>query len=137
MSDYYNNDNTSGNYGSYDYGNEKSFQRDLNEMRRLAELLDEAIKIPVVNYRVGLDALLGLVPVIGDFSGFAISSYIIFKAHNMGVPREKVSRMVFNSLVDVLVGSIPLVGDIFDLFWKSNKRNLRIVERHFASYSAT
>ena len=137
MSDYYNDDNYSGNYGSYDYGNEKSFQRDLNEIRRLANLLDEAITIPVINYRIGLDGLLGLVPVLGDFSGFAISSYIIFKAHNMGVPREKVSRMVFNSLVDVLVGSIPLVGDIFDFFWKSNKRNLRIVERHFASYSAT
>ena len=136
MSDYYS-DNTTGNYGSYDYGNNKSLERDLNEMRRLSTLLDEAVKIPVIGYRVGLDALLGLVPVIGDFSGFAISSYIIFKAHNMGVPREKVSRMVFNSLVDVFVGSIPLVGDIFDVFWKSNKRNMRIVERHFASYSAT
>ena len=129
--------NYGGNYGSYDYGNDKSLERDLNEMRRLSTLLDEAVKIPVINYRVGLDALLGLVPVIGDFSGFAISSYIIFKAHNMGVPREKVSRMVFNSLVDVFVGSIPLVGDIFDVFWKSNKRNMKIVERHFASYSAT
>ena len=129
--------NYGGNYGSYNYGNDKSLERDLNEMRRLSTLLDEAVKIPVINYRVGLDALLGLVPVIGDFSGFAISSYIIFKAHNMGVPREKVSRMVFNSLVDVFVGSIPLVGDIFDVFWKSNKRNMKIVERHFASYSAT
>ena len=136
MSDYYN-DDFSASYGGYDYGRSKSFQRDLNELRRLAELLDEAVKIPVIGYRVGLDALLGLVPVIGDFSGFAISSYIIFKAHNMGVPREKVSRMVFNSLVDVFVGSIPVVGDIFDVFWKSNKRNMKIVERHFASYSAT
>ena len=125
------------NYGSYNYGNDKSLQRDLNEMRRLSTLLDEAVKIPIVNYRVGLDALLGLVPIIGDFSGFAISSYIIFKAHNMGVPREKVSKMVFNSVVDVLVGSIPLVGDAFDLFWKSNKRNMKIVEQHFAGYSAT
>ncbi len=138
MSDYNNSDYDYGsNYGRYEYGRNKSFQRDLNEMRRLANLLDEAVKIPIINYRVGLDGLLGLVPVIGDFSGFAISSYIIFKAYNMGVPREKVSRMVFNSLVDVLVGSIPLIGDIFDLFWKSNKRNMKIVERHFASYSAT
>ena len=136
MSDYYD-DDFSASYGGYDYGRSKSFQRDLNELRRLAELLDEAVKIPVIGYRVGLDALLGLVPVIGDFSGFAISSYIIFKAHNMGVPREKVSRMVFNSLVDVFVGSIPVVGDLFDVFWKSNKRNMKIVERHFASYSAT
>ena len=127
----------SDHYGSYSYGNTKSFERDLSEVRRLAHLLDEAVKIPIINYRVGLDGLLGIIPVIGDFSGFAISSYIIFKAHNMGVPREKVSRMVFNSLVDVFVGSIPLVGDIFDVFWKSNKRNMRIVERHFASYSAT
>ena len=127
----------SDHYGGYNYGNTKSFERDMSEVRRLAHLLDEAVKIPIINYRVGLDGLLGIVPVIGDFSGFAISSYIIFKAHNMGVPREKVSRMVFNSVVDVLVGSIPLIGDVFDLFWKSNKRNLRIVERHFASYSAT
>ena len=127
----------SDHYGGHNYGNTKSFERDLQEVRRLAHLLDEAVKIPVINYRVGLDGLLGIVPVIGDFSGFAISSYIIFKAHNMGVPRQKVSRMIFNSVVDVLVGSIPLVGDIFDLFWKSNKRNVRIIERHFASYSAT
>ena len=127
----------SDHYGGYNYGNTKSFERDMSEVRRLAHLLDEAVKIPIINYRVGLDGLLGIVPVIGDFSGFAISSYIIFKAHNMGVPRQKVSRMIFNSVVDVLVGSIPLVGDIFDLFWKSNKRNVRIIERHFASYSAT
>ena len=134
MSDYDNySDDSSQRYGSYDYGNTKSHERDLNELRRLANLLDEAFKIPIINYRVGIDGILGLVPVIGDFSGFAISSYIIFKAYNMGVPRETVSRMVFNSLLDVFIGSIPLLGDLFDLVWKSNKRNLRLVEQHFGA----
>ena len=134
MSDYDNySDDSNHRYGSYGYGNNKSHERDLNELRRLANLLDEAFKIPIINYRVGIDGLLGLVPVLGDFSGFAISSYIIFKAYNMGVPRETVSRMIFNSLLDVFIGSIPLLGDLFDFVWKSNKRNLRLVEQHFGA----
>lgn len=105
--------------------------RELHELRRFAHLLDEAIRIPVVGYRIGLEPILGLIPVIGDLSGFVVSGYIIYQAARLGVPRKLVARMVFNALLDAAIGSIPLVGDIFDFFWKVNKRNMRLVERHF------
>ncbi len=106
--------------------------RELHELRRFAHLLDEAIRIPVIGYRVGLEPILGLIPIIGDLSGFAVSSYFIFRAARLGVPRKIVSRMVYNAVLDAAIGSIPIVGDLFDFFWKVNKRNLRLVERHFA-----
>ncbi len=103
---------------------------DLHELRRFAHLLDEAIRIPVIGYRIGLEPILGLVPVVGDLSGFAVSGYLIFRATRLGLPREIVSRMIFNAVLDAAIGSIPIVGDVFDFFWKVNKRNMRLVERH-------
>ena len=105
-------------------------KRELLELRRFANLLDEAFRIPIIGYRVGLEPLIGLVPVIGDFSGFVLSGYLILRAARLGVPRETIVRMVVNALLDAIIGSIPVVGDVFDFFWKVNKRNLRLVERH-------
>lgn len=104
--------------------------RELHELRRFAHLLDEAIRIPIIGYRIGLEPILGLVPVVGDLSGFAVSGYLIFRAARLGLPREIVSRMIFNAVLDAAIGSIPIVGDLFDFFWKVNKRNMRLVERH-------
>lgn len=109
------------------------YARELRELRNFAHLLDEAIHIPVINYRIGLEPILGLIPIVGDVSGFALSCYIIFKAARLGVPRRLVARMVFNAFLNTLVGSIPLVGDLFDFFWKVNKRNMRLVERYLAA----
>lgn len=109
--------------------------RELEELRRFARLLDEAFKIPIINYRVGLEPILGLIPVLGDFSGFLLSGYLIVRAARLGLPRELVVRMVVNALLDAAIGSIPVVGDIFDFFWKVNKRNLRLVERYLGAYA--
>ena len=109
--------------------------RELEELRRFARLLDEAFKIPIINYRVGLEPILGLIPVLGDFSGFLLSGYLIVLAARLGLPRELVVRMVVNALLDAAIGSIPVVGDIFDFFWKVNKRNLRLVERYLGAYA--
>lgn len=109
--------------------------RDLEDLRRFARLLDEAFKIPIINYRVGLEPILGLVPVLGDFSGFLLSGYLIVRAARLGLPRELVVRMVVNALLDAAIGSIPVVGDVFDFFWKVNKRNLRLVERYLGAYA--
>ena len=108
--------------------------RELDELRRFARLLDEAFRIPVIGYRVGLEPLLGLVPVIGDFSGFVLSGYLIVRAARLGLPRDLIVRMVVNALLDASIGSIPVVGDVFDFFWKVNKRNLRILERHLLAH---
>ena len=109
--------------------------RELEDLRRFARLLDEAFKIPIINYRVGLEPILGLIPVLGDFSGFLLSGYLIVRAARLGLPRELVVRMVVNALLDAAIGSIPVVGDIFDFFWKVNKRNLRLVERYLGAYA--
>ena len=109
--------------------------RELEDLRRFARLLDEAFKIPIINYRVGLEPILGLIPVLGDFSGFLLSGYLIVRATRLGLPRELVVRMIVNALLDAAIGSIPVVGDIFDFFWKVNKRNLRLVERYLGAYA--
>ncbi len=109
------------------------YTRELRELRRFAHLLDEAFRIPIVGYRVGLEPILGLVPIIGDVSGFLISGYLIVRAARLGLPKSLVSRMIYNAVLDAAIGSIPIVGDIFDFFWKANKRNMRLVERHLAA----
>lgn len=96
----------------------------------LAKLLDSAIVIPGLNRRVGLDALLGLVPVVGDAVSAALASYIIWEARQLGLPRWKIARMVGNVAVDTALGAIPLAGDVFDVFFKANERNLRIINDH-------
>ena len=110
-------------------------RRELEELRRFARLLDEAFKIPIINYRVGLEPILGLIPVIGDFSGFVLSGYLIVRAARFGLPRDLITRMVVNALLEAAIGSIPVVGDVFDFFWKVNKRNLRLVERYLGAYA--
>jgi hypothetical protein len=96
----------------------------------LAKLLDSAVLIPGLNRRVGLDAVLGLVPGVGDAISAALASYIIWEARRLGLPRWKIARMVGNVAVDTAVGAIPFAGDVFDVFFKSNQRNLRIIHDH-------
>lgn len=102
----------------------------LKRMRQLTRLLDNAIVIPGTKQRVGLDPLLGLVPGGGDTLSAALSGYIIIEAAIMGLPRSALTRMVINILIDTVVGSVPLFGDIFDVFSKANVRNMQIVESH-------
>ncbi|HYX35717.1 MAG TPA: DUF4112 domain-containing protein [Oligoflexus sp.] len=98
-------------------------------IRRLAWLLDSSIRIPGTQYKVGLDAVIGLIPWAGDVIGSALSLGIVGLAFNLGAPRSTLVRMGFNILVEMVVGAIPVVGDIFDAFWKANERNVRLLER--------
>lgn len=99
----------------------------------LAKLMDSAFVIPGLNRRIGLDAVLGLVPGVGDALSAALASYIIWEARQLGLPRWKIARMVANVAVDTALGAIPLAGDVFDVFFKSNERNLRIIHEHLGT----
>jgi hypothetical protein len=105
---------------------------DLEHVRRLARQLDTAIPLPG-GLRVGWDAVLGLVPGLGDWAGALLSGYIVLQAMRLGASREVLLRMVGNVGLEVLVGSVPFVGDVFDAAWKSNIRNVRLLENHLAA----
>jgi hypothetical protein len=93
-------------------------------------LLERAFVLPGVRQPVGLDFLLGLVPVIGDALTAALGAYIVWEARNLGMSRWKLARMAANVGIDTVIGAIPLAGDAFDLVWRSNSRNLRIIRDH-------
>ena len=96
----------------------------------LAWLLDSSIPIPGTRLTIGLDALIGLFPVIGDAVGVVLSSYIVREAAALGAPRSILARMAFNVALEGLVGVIPLAGDLFDAAFKANRRNVRLLRRH-------
>ena len=93
----------------------------------LAWLLDSSIPIPGTRLTVGLDAVIGLVPFIGDLIGVVVSSYILAEANRMGVGRTVLARMAFNVAIEAVVGIVPLFGDAFDAAWKANQKNVRLL----------
>lgn len=109
----------------------------LDRLRKLSHLLDNAIAIPGTNYRVGLDPLLGMLPIAGDYLGSAFSAYIVLESALMGLPRQSLLRMVLNIIFETVAGSVPIVGDIFDVTWKANARNMAMLETHIASPQAS
>jgi hypothetical protein len=105
----------------------------LKRMRQISQLLDGAIAIPGTKQRIGLDPILGLIPGGGDTVSAALSGYIIVEAARMGLPRKALIQMVMNLAIDTVVGSVPVLGDIFDVVSKANLRNMQIVESHAKS----
>jgi hypothetical protein len=97
-------------------------------LRSLAWLLDSSIAIPGTRLTVGLDALIGLFPVLGDLIGVLLSSYILSEAARLGTPKVVLWRMAFNVGVEGVVGIIPFAGDVFDAAWKANQRNVRLLD---------
>ena len=104
--------------------------RRLVALRRAQHVLDEAYRVPGTNIRFGWDALVGLVPWVGDLTTALMACGIIVQAHQMRVPRVIQLRMVMNVAVDLLMGLVPFVGDVADVFWKSNKKNFVLLERY-------
>ncbi|MBD2055188.1 DUF4112 domain-containing protein [Oculatella sp. FACHB-28] len=102
----------------------------LQRLRQLSHVLDNAIPIPGTGYRIGLDPLLGLLPGAGDTVAGALSAYIVVEAARMGVPREILLRMASNIVLEVVLGSVPMLGDVFDATWKANARNIALLETH-------
>ncbi len=107
----------------------------LRRLRRLAWLIDGAFKLPGTRFRFGLNGLVGLVPVGGDAILGALSLYIIYEAARLGVKRPQLARMLANVALEATGGSVPIVGDLFDMALKANLRNLDIIERHLAGIS--
>jgi hypothetical protein len=103
--------------------------RHVRSVRSLARLLDEAVRIPGIGTSVGLDALLGLVPGAGDALGAALSGWVIVLAARLGAPPAILARMAGNAALDALAGSVPLLGDLFDIGWRANSRNVALLER--------
>lgn len=101
--------------------------------KRVAWLLDEAIRIPGTNRRVGLDPILGLLPFVGDFVTAFFSLYIVVEAIIAGAKKRTIVRMLVNIGLDVALGSVPVVGDIFDATWKANVKNRKLLEESLAS----
>lgn len=105
----------------------------IRDIERLARLLDEAVTIPGTRIRLGLDALLGLVPGGGDLIGGALSGWIILGAVRLGAPPAVVARMGANVLLDTVVGAVPVLGDIFDVAWRANRRNVDLLRDYIAA----
>ncbi|MFN3232790.1 MAG: DUF4112 domain-containing protein [Alphaproteobacteria bacterium] len=103
---------------------------EMGRLNRLASLLDDQFAIPGTSIRFGLDGLLGLIPVIGDFATFLLSLYIVIRAHRLGAPGTLLGRMAANAIIDWLIGSIPVLGDFFDVGFKANRRNVDLL-RHY------
>ena len=101
-----------------------------DDLEVLAHWLDSVFRIPGLNIRFGLDVLLGLIPGLGDTATSVVSLYILQAATKAGVPRVTVARMALNIAIDYIVGIVPIIGDLFDVYWKSNNRNVALMRRH-------
>lgn len=104
----------------------------IDRMRDVAHLWDNLIRIPVLGRRIGLDAILGVVPGLGDATGGLVAAYGLVIATRLGVSPPVIFRMMLNIGIDTVVGAVPLLGDLFDVGWKANTRNLALVERAVA-----
>jgi hypothetical protein len=102
----------------------------LADLDWLANLLDARWKVPGTSIRFGADALFGLVPVFGDVATAIASIYIVMRARELGAANGLIARMVGNVALDTVIGSIPILGSIFDVYFKANQRNLRLLRRH-------
>lgn len=102
-------------------------QATLKQVNQLAWLLDNSIRLPLINYRIGLDALIGLIPGLGDMAGMILSSYIVLQAIRLGAPNAVLQRMVLNIGIEALIGLVPVAGDIFDATFKANARNVQLL----------
>lgn len=111
-------------------------QRVRKRLASLAHFTDDSISLPG-GYRVGWDGIIGLIPWVGDFIGLAMSSYLIHSSAKLGASKSLLVRMSANAVMETLIGAIPVAGDLFDLAFKSNRRNLELLERHLDSPKKT
>ena len=113
------------------YKDEVPNERDPDDLELLAHWQDAVFEIPGLRWRFGLDAILGLIPGLGDAVSAFASVYILRTATSFGVSRATMARMTLNIVLDLVVGALPFVGDLFDVYWKANKRNVALLRRHF------
>src|SRR5688572_27554483 len=101
------------------------------KLNRMATLLDSQFRIPLTQFRIGLDGLIGLIPFYGDVFSFILSLFIIISIARMGVPAPVLVRICFNSFMDFVVGMVPFLGDLADVFFKSNLKNVQLAQKYF------
>ncbi|MEZ2232367.1 DUF4112 domain-containing protein [Microcoleus sp.] len=111
----------------------KSHVASLRRLRRISNLLDNAIPIPGTKYRIGLDPILGLIPGGGDLISSIFAGYIVFKSAQMGVPQETLVKMAANIVFDTVAGTVPVAGDLLDVAWKANVKNIELLDAHLGS----
>jgi hypothetical protein len=121
-----------GSYG-FDFAPPQSRAERLARLDALANLLDTAFVLPGTNIRFGFDAMIGLVPGIGDAITTLISLYIVREARELGAPRHLIARMLANVALDGIAGAVPFLGDAFDVMWRANRRNVALLRKHFAA----
>ena len=116
---------------TYNEADRAAIEEELRSLERLADWMDTRFSVPGTELRFGLDGLLGLVPGIGDSVTVLPAAYVIMRARAIGTPPHIQARMVGNVILDLLVGAIPIVGDLFDFAFKANRRNVTLLREHF------
>ena len=108
--------------------NKEIKEEKLIRLKRLSERLDDTFTIPGTKYKIGIEALIGAVPIVGDLIGGILTSYIMYSGIKMGASPRIIAQMATNIAIDFAIGSIPIVGDLFDFVWKANKKNVELIE---------
>ncbi|MCO8121564.1 DUF4112 domain-containing protein [Stieleria sp. TO1_6] len=108
----------------------KDIERRVARVRRFASWMDDSFSVPGTRIRFGLDSLIGLIPVIGDFATASASVWLVVEAVRIRASTAVLARMASNVLIDLTIGALPVIGDLFDVYWKSNRRNAILLEKH-------
>ncbi|MEH6828022.1 DUF4112 domain-containing protein [Parasphingorhabdus sp.] len=101
-----------------------------NRVEAMEKVLERAFVIPGINRPIGIDSIVGLIPVVGDVVTALMGAYIVWEARNLGMSKLQLTRMAANVGIDTALGAIPFAGDVFDFFWRSNTKNLKIIRKH-------
>ncbi len=109
---------------------DEDLEENLNSLKRLAHWLDECIKVPGTEWKIGVDGIVGLIPIVGDITTGCLSAYIIYQARKFNIPKKTLLKMIWNATLDIGIGFIPILGDQFDLYWKANLANVKLVISH-------
>src|SRR5262245_21189984 len=124
-------------HGTYQTFSARETGQSVARLEALAKLMDGAFVLPGTNIRVGLDGLIGLIPVAGDVISGLISSYLIWEARQLGAPKWLIARMMAYTLLDTVFGAVPLLGDAFDVMFRANMKNMALLRRHVEKHGIT
>ena len=124
-------------HGTFERYSATETSQSVTRLEGLARLMDGAFVLPGTNIRVGLDVIIGMVPVAGYVVSGVISSYMIWEARQLGAPKWLIARMMANTLLDTTVGAIPILGDAFDVMFRANMKNMALLRRHMEKRGLT
>jgi hypothetical protein len=110
-----------------------ALERSLTRLDWLAELMDDKFELPIVRTKVGLDPIIGVIPGGGDWVTWVVSVYVFWEAARMGAPKGMLVRMAANTIVDLIAGYVPAIGDLFDVAWKANRRNVEMLKDYYGA----